>query len=1094
MALTVTIQSYGQGVTTSALTGTVTDNQGEGLPGATVVALHTPSGTKYGTTTLTDGKFTIPNMRVGGPYTVTISYVSYQDQVFNNITLSLGTAASLNVKLAETASVLNEVVITNNRNDVFSSDRTGAATNVTREQINALPTLSRSINDFTRLTPQASGQNFGGQDNRLNNITIDGSILNSSFGLSGQPGGRTGSAPISLDAIEEVQVNIAPYDVRQSGFVGAGINAVTRSGTNDFSGSVFYNIQNENLVGTEAKGRPVSTTNFNNTQSGFRLGGPIIKNKLFFFVNGEIERRTEPATPFTALHEGQTPGGNVTRVLASDLDALSNYLRSNFNYETGPYEGYDSERRSDKILGKIDWNISSKHRASIRYNMLNSEQDVLVSTSSSVGFGNRRGNVNALNFQNTNYIQTEKIRSVIGELNSTFGSRFSNNIIAGYTYQNEDRGSRGDFFPHVEILSGGQPYTSFGFEPFTPLNKLQYSTYQFQDNFTYYAGKHTLTAGLNLERLSFSNFFYPGSQSVYVYNSLQDFYTDANAYLANPNRTPEDVSPVSLRRFNLRYSALPGGVLPSQDTRVTYTGLYFQDNYQVMPNLNVTAGFRVDVPFFAETGFENPAVNNMTFRSPEQNEIRLNTAELPKTKPLWAPRAGFNWDVFADKTLQLRGGTGIFTGRPAFVWISNQIGNNGILTGYTSVDNTFDYPFSPSPAFHIPATPTLPSSYELNTTDRNFRFPQVWRSNLAVDKSLIGGVVGTLEFIYNRNVNTARYFNVNAELPTTNFNGPDNRPIYPGLGLSGTAQANALRINDAVTQNIYLTNTNKGYSYTMTAQLEKPFTKGFFARLAYNYGVAKDIMALGSTAGSAYSGLRTVRGNNFPELAYSDNDQRHRVIGSVSYRKEYGGFGATQISIFSEARNQARFSYTYSGDMNGDGITFNDLIYVPNNASELNFLPITFTPTGQTVATTLYSTEQQQAAFEAYINQDEYLRNRRGQYSERNGAMLPWIYQTDLSVVQEFFVKAGGKRNTLQLRADVFNIGNLINSNWGVGTRFINSNPLVAAGVNAEGEPQYRMATIGSGLNQTLLNTTTETSASITDVWRAQIGIRYIFN
>jgi len=1082
--------SYGQGVTTSSMTGTIMDAGGEGLPGATVVAVHTPTGTRYGTASLVDGRFTIPNMRVGGPYTVTVSFVGFQEQSFNNITLSLGTAATLNVRLAPQTGQLNEVQVISNRNDVFSSDRTGAATNVTREVITSLPTISRSINDFTRLTPQASGQNFGGQDNRLNNITIDGSILNSSFGLAGQPGGRTGTAPISLDAIEEIQVNIAPYDVRQSGFVGAGINAVTRSGTNEFSGSVFYNLQNENLVGDEAKGREVSTTNFNNKQAGFRLGGPILKNKLFFFINGEIERRTEPATSYTALREGQTAGGNTTRVLASELDALSSFLRTNFNYETGPYEGYDSERRSDKILAKLDWNISDKHRASIRYNMLNSQQDILASTSSSVGFGNRRGNTNALNFQNTNYIQNENIRSIIAEFNSTFSSKFSNNLIAGYTYQNEDRGSRGDFFPLVEILSGGQAYTSFGFEPFTPLNQLEYSTLQLQDNFTYYAGKHTLTAGINLERLSFSNYFYPGSQSVYVYNSLDDFYTDANAYLANPDRT--GAAPVSLRRFNLRYSALEGGILPSQDTKVTYTGLYLQDNFQALPNFNITAGVRVDVPFFAETGFENPAVNNMTFQSPESNNIKVNTAELPKVNLLFAPRLGFNWDVFNNKSLQLRGGTGVFTGRPAFVWISNQIGNNGILTGYTALDNTTNYPFNPNPATYIPANPTLPPTYELNTTDRNFKFPQVWRSNIAVDKSLVAGIVGTLEFIYGRNINGARYFNINAEQPTTNFAGPDNRLSYPGLGLSGTAQADALRINDPVTQNIYLTNTNEGYSYSATAQLEKPFRNGFFARVAYNFGVAKDIMGLGSTAGSAYTGVRTVQGNNYPELAYSDNDQRHRVIGSVSYRKEYAGFGATQISIFSEARNQARFSYTYGGDMNGDGITFNDLIYIPNNANELTFLPIS-TGSGAD-ASTLFSAEQQQAAFEAYIKQDSYLNERRGQYAERNGAVLPWVFNTDFSLVQEFFVNVGGKRNTLQLRGDVLNFGNLLNSNWGGGTRFINQNPLVAAGVNEQGIPQYRMATTGTGANQRLLNASTESSAALTDVWRAQIGVRYIFN
>ncbi|MDX5423399.1 MAG: carboxypeptidase regulatory-like domain-containing protein, partial [Hymenobacteraceae bacterium] len=352
------------------MTGVITDEQGEGLIGASVVALHTPSGTKYGTSTLVDGKFTIPNMRVGGPYTVTVSYIGFQEKQFNNINLSLGTAATLNVKLSQSTSQLSEVEIVSNKNDVFSSDRTGAATNITREAITALPTISRSINDFTRMTPQSNGRSFGGQDNRMNNVTIDGSLLNSSFGLSDQPGGRTGVAPISLDAIEEIQVNLAPYDVRQSGFTGAGVNAVTRSGTNEFTGSVFYNSQNDKLIGTKAAGEEVPSDEFKNTQAGFRIGGPIIKNKLFFFLNGEIENRSEPGTSYRANKGGEKVEGNVTRVLQSDLDNLSNFLRDKFNYETGTYQGYNNETKSNKILAKLDYNISQNHRASLRYNML----------------------------------------------------------------------------------------------------------------------------------------------------------------------------------------------------------------------------------------------------------------------------------------------------------------------------------------------------------------------------------------------------------------------------------------------------------------------------------------------------------------------------------------------------------------------------------------------------------------------------------------------------------------------------------------------------------------------------------------------------
>ncbi|MFN7120277.1 MAG: carboxypeptidase regulatory-like domain-containing protein [Saprospiraceae bacterium] len=425
-------------VTTSSMVGQIVDENKEPLLGATVVAIHTPSGTRYGTVTNEDGRFTIPAMRIGGPYQVTVSYTGFQEQVRDNVFLSLGIAATLDFNLQSEAVTIEGVEIVATRNDVFSTDRTGAATNVTTEQLNAFPTLGRRLNDFTRLTPQASGGgSFGGVDNRLNNITVDGSLFNNSFGLQGQPGDRTGTAPISLDAIEEVQVNIAPFDVRQSGFVGAGVNAVTRSGTNEFSGSLFYNFQNENLTGTQADTTKFSLRRaarpFNNSQIGFRLGGPIIKNKLFFFVNGEFEKNE---TPFLLqANSGNDPiGGNTTRVLRSDLDQVSSFLRDNFGYETGPYEGYNTEIVGNKLLAKLDWNINDNHRLSLRYTNLDSEADILISTSASLGFGNRRG-AQALSYQNSNYIQFEKINSVIAELNSIFGSKVSNNLIIGFTSQ-----------------------------------------------------------------------------------------------------------------------------------------------------------------------------------------------------------------------------------------------------------------------------------------------------------------------------------------------------------------------------------------------------------------------------------------------------------------------------------------------------------------------------------------------------------------------------------------------------------------------------------------------------------------------------------
>lgn len=1095
LLLSATVGLMAQGVTTASISGKVTGikssvtaeqrttSPGEVLPGANVVATHTPSGSTYGATTQADGRFVIPGMRIGGPYVVKVSFVGYKETSYTDIYLSLGAVANLDIQLPEESTDLEAVVVSADKSDIFSADRTGAGTNITKQTINSLPTISRSINDFTRLTPQANGRSFAGTDARLNNITIDGSIFNNSFGLADQPGGRTGSTPISLDAIEEVQVNIAPFDVRQAGFTGAGVNAVTRSGTNEFSGSVFYNIRNESFVGTKAKDLPVVVNSFDVKQYAFRIGGPIIKDKLFFFANAELERRTEPATNFRANTGTEPVTGNVTRVLASDLDALSSFLKSTYGYETGPYQGYNNESFSDKFLIKFDYNINQNNKLSLRYNYLDSETDVLLSNSASLGFGARRSNINALNYKNSNYKQTEKIQSVIAELNSRISGKLSNQIIAGYTFQNEDRGSAGNLFPLVEIQNGGTTYITFGSEPFTPSNKLNYKTYQFQDNLTYYGGKHTVTAGFNFERFEFENVFFPGSQSVYVYNSLANFYAATDA---NPTNDP------TLRRFQLRYSGLPGGAEPVQPTKVNYMGLYLQDEFQPIERLKITAGIRFDVPSFENTGRTNTSVEPLSFNDANGNAgYKINTSKLPDANVLISPRFGFNYDVFGNRSTQVRGGTGLFTGRPAFVWISNQIGNNGVLTGFEQLDNTLIRPFSPNPAAYIPATPTLPSSVELAATDPSFKFPQIWRSNLAVDQKLPFGLVGTLEYIYSKDVNGVTYWNANLPGAQSSFVGPDTRArwtnnrVNPGPGFT-------------VTSAEVLSNNDQGYSTSLTAMLSRPFKNGFTAMAAYNYGESKNVLDAGSIARGSWTGNAIVNNPNKPDLAFSSNDQTHRVIASASYRKEYLGFAATQISMVWESRTQGRFSYVYSGDANGDAATGNDLIWVPRDAATDLIFDNTWDPDGSGPLTAgSYSAAQQAADFNAYISQDEYLSSRRGQYAERNGALRPWLTSVDLSIVQEFFVKVGdkGKRNTIQIRADFTNIGNLLNSAWGVSDLNVQTQLLNRSGFTAAGEPIYRFTPLSTaGGTITPVSRTYQTRTTINDVWQAQLSLRYIFN
>lgn len=1077
-ALLLCSNVWAQGVTTSSMIGLVTDAKGEPLIGATIIATHVPSGSRYGAVTQADGRYTILGMRVGGPYRVTASYVGYQAQTVENIYLSLGAAGNANFKLAEESATTQEVTVTAARNAAISPERTGAATSVPREAINSLPTISRNFTDFTRLTPQANGTSFAGQDNRLNNITVDGSYLNNSFGLSGLPGGRANVAPISLEAVEEVAVSLAPYDVRQGLFVGAGVNLVTRSGTNEFQGSAFFNLRNQAFLGRTAAGASVgaAANDFNNIQGGLRFGGPIIQDKLFFFIAAETEQNS---TPFTLRprQPGEVQGGNISRPTFGQMDSLSRFLRDNFGYETGPFQDYAQERPSMlNWLVKLNYNIDDNNKLSLRYNALDARQDIGISNSASLGFGNRQG-VNALSYQNSNYIQFDRFQSVIAELNSTFGGKFSNQIIAGYTYQNEDRGSRGTLFPLVEIQEAGTTLISFGFEPFTPANQLGYSTFQFQNNFSYFAGAHTITAGLNLVYYNFRNVFFPGSQSVYVYNSLADWYTDANDFLRNPNRTQ---SPVSLRRFQYRYSALPGGVEPVQPTRAWNPGVYLQDEWQVLSNLRLTAGLRVDIPFFENTALENPLVPTLEFRDGDGNRIESRTDRLPSAKPLFSPRFGFNWNVLEDNTLQVRGGTGIFTGQPAFVWISNQVGNNGVLTGFEELNNTRNRPFNPDPNAYRPANPQLPTSIELATTDPNFRFPQVWRTNLGVDYLLPLGIVATFDGIYTKTLAGISYINANLRPATRTFAGPDNR-----LRFDGTAN-NANRLNPNVTSNVVLQNSGEDYAISLTAQLQKSFGDNWFALLAYTYTDARNNNNPGSIALGSWTGNAVANNPNKPELGFSAAAIPHRVIASGSYRFEYE-FGATTVSLFWSGNPQGRFSYTYAGDMNQDGVVNNDLIFVPNRASDLRFEQ--FTQSGRT-----FTVAEQQQAFDAFIDQDDYLRTRRGQYAERNGAVFPWVFRADFTVIQDFYLELGGRRNGLQLRLDIFNVGNLLNNEWGVGWQRTEPFPINFQRVDPDGVPVFRMRFINTPNGPELLRESFRRTASIADLWSAQFSIRYSFN
>jgi len=703
-----------QGVTTGTIAGVVLNADKAPVPGAAVIAIHLPSGSSYEAKTRGDGRFTIPGVRVGGPYSVTVTFeggtgTAFQPETQDNVMVNLGVSSDLSFNVRAIA-VQETVTVTATVDPVFSSSHTGAATTVGRDEIALLPTLNGRISDVTRLVPQSNGSNFVGQDNRMNNITVDGSTFNNSFGLGGQPGDRTGVAPISLEAIEQVQVNVAPFDVRQGSFTGAGINTVTRSGTNRLSGSFYHRFRNQDWVGTDAASQIVNPGTFKFRNTGGWAGGPIVKNKWFAFGNYEDQMDTRPLSTFRANTGGETVSGTVTRVLQSDLTTLSSFLKQNFNYETGPFNEIPKETPVKRFLLRSDYNVNNNNKVSFRYNYLDSFTDVGMSSSTAALQGRTNFSPNFLTYQNSNYQLLENIRSGIGEWNTVLKNTMANQFISGYTTQDESRATRGKIFPLVDIFEGGTNYVSFGGEPFTYPNGLKYHTFQLQDNFTKFMSAHTLTFGAYSEKYHSDNIFMSCcTQSAYGYNSLADFYTDAQGFLNNPNRA---ASPVTLRAFQISYSNVPGVATPVQSLDVIYSAGYVQDEWRVRPNVTMTAGVRFDVSKFQNDGFDNPDADKLSFRDETGKSLKYNTGAMPGTKVLWSPRVGFNWDLASDQKTQVRGGTGLFSGKPAYVWISNQLGNTGVLLGGTVPDTNpgTRYPFNPNIDTYKPAASSIVAS------------------------------------------------------------------------------------------------------------------------------------------------------------------------------------------------------------------------------------------------------------------------------------------------------------------------------------------------------------------------------------------------
>jgi hypothetical protein len=1084
LLLTTAFMGFGQ-ITTSTISGVVKDQKGQPIIGATIHATHEPTGTNYYSVSNKSGVFVIPATRPGGPYTIHASLVGFKKGELKDINTSLGLTENVEFILIIESVELKEVVVTANKGGIFSKEKTGAAQQFGRRELTTIPiTGARTIDGITKYNPFGTGNSFGAQDSRLNNFTIDGSQFNNNFGLgsSAQAGGRTGASAISLDAIDQLQVNVAPFDIRQSGFTGAGINAVTRSGSNEIEGSVYQTQRNNSstYVGDNARGTTVTAAKFDEKVQGFRLGLPIIKNKLFLFGNYESIERTEPGTNWISDGSPLT-GTQISRVKYNDMKTLSDFMKDKFGYVTGPWEGYSNTNASKKFLIRADWNINDKNKLTARYVHHNSNAEINISNSQSAGAGNRTTQFNAMSFQNSGYIIQDNTRSAVLELNSKISNTLYNNLIVSYDKQIEDRAYMSSIFPTIDIREGAATYTSVGFDPFTPGNKLDYASFNVTNNVTKYLEKHTLVGGFNFQKYQSNNLFFPASNGVYIFNSLADFYAAANQSLTNGGR-PSTLAPA---RFQYRYSALPGGIEPMQVLKTNRLDLYLQDEYNATQNLKLTFGLRANIIGFENTALENKAITAMTFANGE----KWNTGVMPKTQLLIEPRFGFNYDVKGEKKTQIRGGTGVFTGRPPYVFLSNQIGNNGVLTGFIDVSGAAaaQYGFTANPSqYFTPTTPTLPSTFDLALTDRNYKMPQVWKNNLAVDQKLPWlGLVASVELLYNQTLNAVHYYNANLEAPVGTLGGVDNRPRFAG-------NDNGVRVNDNVSMAAVLTNRNGAYNQSATFKLEKPVSKGLWGYIAYTTAKAEDYMSAGSIASGSWQSAVSVNGNNDLGLSISDFVVRNRIVGLLGYRLDYGKKygGATTFTLGYVGSQNNPFSYIVAGDLNGDRVNNNDLVFVPTKGSDIKFAPLTV---GSGASAVTYTEAQQQAAFDAYIEQDPYLSTRRGQYAERNALDLPFLHRLDLSVTQDVFVKIGGKRNAFQIRADILNFGNMLNNRWGVSQRATNSQLLNFVSRDANNVPTYRLATQREATGTFLIRDTYQFNSSVFDVWSAQLGIRYTF-
>lgn len=1085
-------------VTSSSMTGTIKDSKGETLPGTTIIATHIPSGTTYSASTNKDGLFAIPAMRIGGPYRVEISFIGFQKAVFDQITLQLGQPYVLNATLSETGLELKEVSVKGTKN--IATARLGASTNIDRKQLATLPTFTRSVNDFTRLSPQSNGGNgFAGRDNRFNNITVDGANLNNTFGTSDAllPGGAF--QPISIETYDELSINVSPFDVRQSGFTGAGIYATTKSGTNEFHGSAYTYYKNQSYNGTQAGDIDISGVIAKSSQKtyGFTLGGPIIKNKLFFFSNYEHGESTAPGIAFSPTGSSGTPSSSPV----ADLQAVSNYLRTNYGYETGGYDNFPAfQNKYDNLLAKLDWNINDKNKFTIKYSYLNGNSDQSVNSTStpnngsytftnlttnqsttrgSGGLPNGRYSRQSIAFNNSNYGFKNLVTTGTAELNSRISPNLSNQLLLTFKRNDVPRTSKGSLFPTIDIFDGqGNNYITAGSDPYTKYNEVIDNTTTLYDNLTYYTGKHTITGGINYEYQRIGNSFLPGAASSYIYNSLGDFLN---------NRAPI--------QFTYNYSLVPGvDQVFSANLKISTLSVYAQDEYNINDRFKLTYGIRADKPIYQQNPLENPQITALQFPDLNGNLKSYNNGMWPKNQILLSPRVGFRASLLENNSLVLRGGMGVFTGRIPYVFLTNSPSNSAMYNfgAVATPAQLQNIKLVADPSTYANLFPqivgtAIPTSSVV--IDRNFKFPQIFRANLAIEKNIGNGFLLTGEALFTKDINAVRMRNVNLKTPTGTINdSPDmSRVRYVGTGTNNAVTAVDRLIYPNLSTVVALENTSKGYSTVLTGQISKRFDNGFYSSLSYTYTQAKEAFASGgSTAATVWAGTANVGTSNDVELGNTGYYVPHRVVASASYRFNYLNHAATTIGIFYQGQaGSGPISYVYNGDLNGDGNGSSDLMFIPKRAGDLNFIQYTANVNGVLYT---YTPQQQAAALEEFINNTPYLKKHRGEYAQRNAAFLPWYNRVDANILQDFYIKSGKTTHTLELSAVVQNFSNLLSKYWGIQKLATYTNPLTFTSIDANGVPSYNLRQIGGKLVNTPW-----TDASIGTTWSLLIGAKYIF-